>query len=68
MRQANEGMIGPHKCTDSDCGKGIPEDDPKMRKQQLEEDKKRRAIIDQDMALLKPQQQELLDLMKQVRE
>ena len=68
VRQAIEGMIGPHKCTDSDCGKGIPEDDPKMRKQQLEEDKKRRVIIDQDLALMKPQQQELLELMKQVRE
>jgi hypothetical protein len=68
VRQAIEGMMGPHKCTDSDCGKGMPEDDPKMRKQQLEEDKKRKAIIDQDLALLKPQQQELLELMKQVRE
>jgi hypothetical protein len=68
IRNAIEGMIGPHKCTDSDCGKGIPEDDPKLRKEQLEEDKKRQAIVKQDLALLKPQEAELLALMKQVRE
>ena len=68
VRNAIEGMIGPHKCTDSDCGKGMPEDDPKLRKEQLEEDKKRKAIVKQDLELLKPQQDELLALMKQVRQ
>ena len=68
IRNAIEGMIGPHKCTDSDCGKGMPEDDPKLRKEQLEEDKKRKAIVKQDLELLKPQEAELLELMKQVRQ
>jgi hypothetical protein len=68
VRNAIEGMIGPHKCTDSDCGKGMPEDDPKLRKEQLEEDKKRKAIVKQDLELLKPQEAERLALMKQVRE
>jgi hypothetical protein len=68
VRQAIEGMIGPRECDESDCGKGIPEDDPKMRKQQLEEDKKRKAIINQDLALLKPQETEILELIKEVRE
>jgi hypothetical protein len=68
VRNAIEGMIGPHKCTDSDCGKGIPEDDPKLRQEQLEEDKRRQAIVKQDLELLKPQEAELLALMKQVRE
>jgi hypothetical protein len=68
IRNAIEGMIGPHKCTNSDCGEGIPEDDPKLRKEQLAEDKRRKAIVKQDLALLKPQEAELLALMKQVRE
>lgn len=68
IRNSIEGMIGPHKCTDSDCGKGMPEDDPKLRKEQLEEDKRRKVIVQQDLALLKPQEAELLALMKQVRE
>jgi len=68
IRNAIEGMIGPHKCTNSDCGEGIPEDDPKLRKAQLAEDKRRKAIVQQDLALLQPQQAELLALMKQVRE
>ena len=68
IRNAIEGMIGPHKCTDSDCGEGIPEDDPKLRQEQLAEDKRRKAIVKQDLALLKPQEAELLALMKQVRE
>lgn len=68
IRNAIEGLIGPHKCTNSDCGMGIPEDDPKLRKEQLAEDKRRKAIVKQDLALLKPQQAELLALMKQVRE
>jgi hypothetical protein len=68
VRNAIEGMIGPHKCTNSDCGEGIPEDDPKLRKEQLAEDKRRKAIVQQDLELLKPQQAELLALMKQVRE
>ena len=68
IRNAIEGMIGPHKCTDSDCGKGMPEDDPKLRKEQLAEDKRRKAIVKQDLELLQPQQAELLALMKQVRE
>ena len=68
LRAAIEGMIGPRMCTDRDCGKGMPEDDPKMRKQQVEEDKKRRAIIEQDMTLLKPQEKEINDLILQVRD
>jgi hypothetical protein len=68
IRNAIEGMVGPHKCTDSDCGMGIPEDDPKLRQEQLAEDKRRKAIVQQDLELLKPQQAELLALMKQVRE
>ncbi len=68
IRNAIEGMIGPHKCTNSDCGEGIPEDDPKLRKEQLAEDKRRKAIVKQDLELLQPQQAELLALMKQVRE
>ena len=68
IRNAIEGMIGPHKCTNSDCGEGIPEDDPKLRKEQLAEDKRRKAIVKQDLELLKPQQDELLSLMKQVRQ
>lgn len=68
IRNAIEGMIGPHKCTDSDCGEGIPEDDPKLRQGQLAEDKRRKVIVKQDLALLKPQEAELLALMKQVRE
>ena len=39
-----------------------------LRKEQLEEDKRRKAIVKQDLALLKPQEAELLALMKQVRE
>lgn len=68
IRNSIEGMIGFHKCTNSDCGEGIPEDDPKLRKEQLAEDKRRKAIVKQDLALLKPQEAELLALMKQVRE
>jgi hypothetical protein len=68
IRNAIEGMIGPHTCTNSDCGEGIPEDDPKLRKEQLAEDKRRKALVKQDLALLKPQEAELLALMKQVRE
>ena len=68
IRNAIEGMIGPHQCTDSDCGKGMPEDDPKLRKEQLAEDKRRKAIVKQDLELLKPQEAELLALMKQVRQ
>ena len=68
IRNAIEGMIGPHQCTNSDCGEGIPEDDPKLRQEQLAEDKRRKAIVKQDLALLKPQEAELLALMKQVRE
>jgi hypothetical protein len=68
IRNAIEGMIGPHKCTNSDCGEGIPEDDPKLRQEQLAEDKRRKAIVKQDLELLKPQQAELLSLMKQVRQ
>lgn len=68
IRNTIEGMIGPHQCTNSDCGEGIPEDDPKLRKEQLAEDKRRKAIVKQDLALLKPQEAELLALMKQVRE
>lgn len=68
IRNAIEGMIGPHKCTHSDCGEGIPEDDPKLRQEQLAEDKRRKAIVQQDLALLKPQAAEFLALMKQVRE
>jgi hypothetical protein len=68
IRNAIEGMIGPHQCTDSDCGEGIPEDDPKLRKEQLAEDKRRKVIVKQDLALLQPQEAELLALMKQVRE
>ena len=68
IRNAIEGMIGPHQCTNSDCGEGIPEDDPKLRQEQLAEDKRRKVIVKQDLALLKPQQAELLALMKQVRE
>ena len=68
IRNAIEGMIGPHQCTNSDCGEGIPEDDPKLRQEQLAEDKRRKAIVQQDLELLKPQQAELLALMKQARQ
>jgi len=68
IRAAIEGMIGPRTCTDRDCGAGMPEDDPKMRKLQIEEDKKRHAIIAQDMKLLKPQEKDINDLILQVRD
>ncbi len=67
VREAIEGMAGPMKCGDSDCGQGVPEDDPALRKKQIEDDKKRKAIIQQDLALLKPYEPEILAMAKELR-
>ena len=62
-----EGMVGPEKCGDSDCGEGMPEDDPALRKKQIEDDKRRKAIIKQDLVLLKPYEQEILAMATELR-
>jgi len=67
VREAIEGMVGPMKCGESDCGKGEPEDDPKLRAKQIEDDKKRKEIIKQDLVLLKPHESEITDLIKALR-
>lgn len=67
VREAIEGMVGPMKCGDSDCGQGEPEDDPALRKKQIEDDKKRKAIIRQDLVLLKPCRAEILSLATEIR-
>lgn len=67
VREAIEGMVGPMKCGDSDCGQGEPEDDPALRKKQIEDDKKRKAIIQQDLVLLKPHAAEILSLATEIR-
>jgi hypothetical protein len=67
VRGAIEGMVGPMKCDNSDCGEGEPESDPKLRAKQLEEDTKRKAIIEQDLVLLKPHETQITDLIKQIR-
>jgi len=67
VREAIEGMVGPMKCGDSDCGQGEPEDDPALRKKQIEDDKKRKAIIQQDLVLLKPHEAEILSLATEIR-
>ncbi len=67
VREAIEGMVGPMKCGDSDCGQGEPEDDPALRKKQIEDDKKRKAIIQQDLVLLQPHQAEILAMATEMR-
>ena len=67
VREAIEGMVGPMKCGDSDCGQGPDEDDPALRKKQIEDDKKRKAIIQQDLVLLKPHEAEILALATEIR-
>jgi|GEM_PF-1998659 len=67
LAAAIEGMVGPEKCGDSDCGQGMPEDTPATRKQQLEDDKKRRLIVKQDLALLQPNAAEILALATELR-
>jgi len=62
-----EGMVGPEKCGDSDCGQGMPEDTPAARKQQLEDDKKRKLVVKQDLALLEPNAAEILALATELR-
>jgi hypothetical protein len=67
VREAIEGMVGPMKCGDSDCGQGEPEDDPALRKKQIEDDAKRKAIIKQDLVLLKPCEAEILAMATEIR-
>ena len=67
VRGAIEGMVGPMKCDQSDCGEGVPEDDPKLRAKQIEDDKKRKVIIEQDLVLLKPHESEITELIKALR-
>jgi hypothetical protein len=67
VREAIEGMVGPMKCGDSDCGQGPDEDDPALRKKQIEDDKKRKAIIQQDLVLLKPHEAEILAMATELR-
>ena len=67
LAEAIEGMVGPEKCGDSDCGQGPDEDTPAARKQQREDDKKRKAVIQQDLVLLKPYQAEILALATELR-
>src|SRR5207237_5036639 len=43
IREAIEGMVGPLKCGDSDCGLGPDEDDPALLKKQKEDDAKRKV-------------------------
>ncbi|HEV2113288.1 MAG TPA: hypothetical protein VGR50_04010 [Terriglobales bacterium] len=66
-REAIEGMVGPMKCGDSDCGQGMPEDDPKLRSQQMIDDAKRKAIIREDLVFLKPYVGEINTLVRQLR-
>jgi hypothetical protein len=67
LASAIEGMVGPEKCGDSDCGQGPDEDTPAARKQQIEDDKKRKAVIKQDLVLLKPHADEILALATEIR-
>ena len=67
IAEAIEGMVGPEKCGDSDCGQGPDEDEPVLRKKQIEDDKKRKAIVKQDLALLKPYEQEILAMATEIR-
>ncbi|HYX68463.1 MAG TPA: hypothetical protein VE825_04980 [Terriglobales bacterium] len=67
VREAIEGMVGPEKCGDSDCGQGPDEDDPALRKKQIEDDAKRKVIIKQDLALLKPYEAEILAMATEIR-
>jgi hypothetical protein len=62
-----EGMVGPEKCGDSDCGQGPDEDDAALRKKQIEDDKKRKAIVKQDLALLQPYAPEILAMATELR-
>ena len=55
------------KCDQSDCGTEVPEDDPKLRAKQVEDAKKRKVIIQQDLVLLKPHESEIADLIKALR-
>lgn len=67
VREAIEGMVGPMKCGDSDCGQGPDEDEPALRKKQIEDDAKRKIIIKQDLALLKPYEAEILAMATEIR-
>ena len=67
IAEAIEGMVGPEKCGDSDCGQGPDEDEPAARKKQIEDDKKRKAVVKQDLTLLKPYEQEILSMATELR-
>ena len=67
VREAIEGMVGPMKCGDSDCGQGPDEDEPALRKKQIEDDAKRKVIIQQDLVLLKPYEAEILAMATEIR-
>jgi hypothetical protein len=67
LAETIEDMVGPEKCGDSDCGQGMPEDTPAARKKQIEDDKKRKAVVKQDLVLLKPYQAEILALATEIR-
>ena len=67
VREAIEGMVGPMKCGDSDCGQGPDEDEPALRKKQIEDDAKRKAIVKQDLVLLKPYEAEILATATEIR-
>lgn len=67
VREAIGGMVGPMKCGDSDCGEGVPEDDPALRAKQIAADKVRKAFIKQDLVLLTPHEAEITALVKQIR-
>jgi hypothetical protein len=67
IAEAIEGMVGPMKCGDSDCGQGPDEDAPAARKQQLADDKKRKAIVKLDLVLLQSHAAEILALATELR-
>jgi hypothetical protein len=68
VRDAIEGMVGPMKCGDSDCGTEVPEQDPKLRAQQLHDEARRKKTIQQDLVLLLPHQAEITQLATELRE
>ena len=67
VREAVEGMVGPMKCGDSDCGQGPDEDEPALRRKQIEDDAKRKVIIQQDLVLLQPHEAEILAMATEIR-
>jgi hypothetical protein len=67
IKSAVEGMVGPMKCDHSDCGIEEPDNDPKIRAQQIADEKKRKAVIAQDLVLLKPHATEITAMVKQLR-